>query len=104
MIETVTAVMGLVSAGIFIAHAFEGFRYRAWFRAAWGRVDRKAHHPPLSEDSPSGDSESFNQFGRASWAWGVPCATTIMSPTDSLPWPQPACCCCAPACWPLRWA
>jgi hypothetical protein len=29
MIETVTAVMGLVSAGIFIAHAFEGFRSRA---------------------------------------------------------------------------
>jgi len=30
MIETVTAVMGLVSAGIFLAHAFEGYRYRAW--------------------------------------------------------------------------
>jgi hypothetical protein len=29
MIETVTAVMGLVSAGIFLAHAFEGLRYRA---------------------------------------------------------------------------
>jgi hypothetical protein len=29
MIETVTAVMGLVSAGIFLAHAFEGFRSRA---------------------------------------------------------------------------
>lgn len=29
MIETVTAVMGLVSAGIFLAHAFEGYRYRA---------------------------------------------------------------------------
>jgi hypothetical protein len=29
MIETVTALMGLVSAGIFIAHAFEGYRYRA---------------------------------------------------------------------------
>jgi hypothetical protein len=29
MIETLTAVMGLVSAGIFIAHAFDGFRSRA---------------------------------------------------------------------------
>jgi hypothetical protein len=29
MIETVTALMGLVSAGIFIAHAFEGYRSRA---------------------------------------------------------------------------
>jgi hypothetical protein len=29
MIETVTAVMGLVSAGIFLAHALEGYRYRA---------------------------------------------------------------------------
>jgi hypothetical protein len=29
MIETVTAVLGLVSAGIFLAHAYEGFRYRA---------------------------------------------------------------------------
>jgi hypothetical protein len=29
MIETVTTVMGLVSAVIFLAHALEGFRYRA---------------------------------------------------------------------------
>ena len=29
MIGTVTAVMGLVSAAIFLAHAFEGYRYRA---------------------------------------------------------------------------
>jgi hypothetical protein len=29
MIGTVTAVMGLLSAGIFLAHAFEGYRYRA---------------------------------------------------------------------------
>jgi hypothetical protein len=29
MIETVTAFLGLFSAGIFIAHAFEGFRSRA---------------------------------------------------------------------------
>jgi hypothetical protein len=29
MIETVTAVMGLVSAGIFLAHAFESYRSRA---------------------------------------------------------------------------
>jgi hypothetical protein len=29
MIETVTAVMGLVRAGIFLAHAFEGYRSRA---------------------------------------------------------------------------
>ena len=29
MIETVTAVMGLVSVGIFLAHAFEGYRSRA---------------------------------------------------------------------------
>jgi hypothetical protein len=29
MIETVTAVLGLVSAGIFIAHAFDGYRSRA---------------------------------------------------------------------------
>jgi hypothetical protein len=29
MIETVSAVMGLVSVGIFLAHAFEGFRSRA---------------------------------------------------------------------------
>jgi len=32
MIETVTALMGLVSVGIFLAHAFEGFRSRAWSR------------------------------------------------------------------------
>jgi hypothetical protein len=30
MIEAVTAVMGLVGAGIFLAHAFEGVRTRAW--------------------------------------------------------------------------
>jgi hypothetical protein len=29
MIETVSAVMGLVSVGIFLAHAFEGFSSRA---------------------------------------------------------------------------
>jgi hypothetical protein len=29
MMETVTAVMGLVSIGIFLAHAFEGYRSRA---------------------------------------------------------------------------
>jgi hypothetical protein len=29
MIETVTALLGLVSAGIFLAHAFEGYRSRA---------------------------------------------------------------------------
>jgi hypothetical protein len=29
MIETVTALLGLISAGIFLAHAFEGFRARA---------------------------------------------------------------------------
>ncbi|VIO74649.1 hypothetical protein CI1B_54240 [Bradyrhizobium ivorense] len=29
MIETVTAVMGLVSAAIFVAHAVEGYWYRA---------------------------------------------------------------------------
>jgi hypothetical protein len=29
MIEMVSVVMGLVSAGIFLAHAFEGFRSRA---------------------------------------------------------------------------
>jgi hypothetical protein len=29
MIETLSAVMGLVSAGIFLAHAFEGYRSRA---------------------------------------------------------------------------
>ncbi len=29
MIETVTAVMGLVSVGIFLAHAFESYRSRA---------------------------------------------------------------------------
>jgi hypothetical protein len=28
MIETVTALMGLVGAGIFLAHAFEGIRSR----------------------------------------------------------------------------
>ena len=28
MIETVTAVMGLVSAGIFLAHAYEDYRMR----------------------------------------------------------------------------
>jgi len=27
MIETLTAVMGLVGAGIFLAHAFEGVRW-----------------------------------------------------------------------------
>lgn len=29
MIETITAIMGLVSAGIFLAHAFEGLSSRA---------------------------------------------------------------------------
>jgi hypothetical protein len=29
MIETVTAVLGLVSAAIFVAHAVEGYWYRA---------------------------------------------------------------------------
>jgi len=29
MFETMTAVMGLVGAGIFLAHAFEGIRSRA---------------------------------------------------------------------------
>jgi len=29
MIETVTAVMGLVSVGIFLAHALESYRSRA---------------------------------------------------------------------------
>jgi hypothetical protein len=29
MIETVTAVLGLVSAGIFLAHAFDSYRFRA---------------------------------------------------------------------------
>jgi hypothetical protein len=29
MIETVTAFLGLVSAAIFLAHAFESFRSRA---------------------------------------------------------------------------
>ena len=29
MIETVTAFLGLFSAGIFLAHAFEGYRSRA---------------------------------------------------------------------------
>lgn len=29
MIETVTALMGLVSVGIFLAHAFEGYLYKA---------------------------------------------------------------------------
>jgi hypothetical protein len=29
MIEMVTAFLGLMSAGIFLAHAFDGFRSRA---------------------------------------------------------------------------
>jgi hypothetical protein len=29
MMETLTAIFGLVSAGIFLAHAFDGFRSRA---------------------------------------------------------------------------
>jgi hypothetical protein len=28
MIETVTALFGLISAGIFLAHAFDGYRSR----------------------------------------------------------------------------
>jgi len=32
MIETVTAFLGLISAGIFLAHAFDGFRSRVWSR------------------------------------------------------------------------
>jgi len=32
MFEAVTAVMGLVSVGVFLAHAFEGVRSRAWAR------------------------------------------------------------------------
>lgn len=27
MFETVTAVMGLISAGVFLAHAFDGVRF-----------------------------------------------------------------------------
>jgi len=30
MFETVTAMMGLVGAAIFLAHVFEGVRYRTW--------------------------------------------------------------------------
>jgi hypothetical protein len=40
MIETVTAVMGLVSAGIFLAHAFEHYRTRG------------AHRPVQTELAP----------------------------------------------------
>jgi hypothetical protein len=40
MIETVTAVMGLVSAGIFLAHAFEDYRTRG------------AHHLVETEPGP----------------------------------------------------
>ena len=29
MFEAVTAVLGMVSAGVFLAHAFEGVRFRA---------------------------------------------------------------------------
>jgi len=42
MIETVSALMGLVSAGIFLAHAFEGYRTRAW------RHSRERQASPLS--------------------------------------------------------
>jgi len=49
MIETVTAVMGLVSVGIFLAHAFEGYRSRAWFSGrACGPGRRRKDASPLS--------------------------------------------------------
>ena len=70
MIETVTAFLGLFSAGIFLAHAFEAF----------------ARGPDLREADTSfknADSESFNQFGRASRVAGVSCVTTTLYPTGS---------------------
>jgi len=47
MIETVSAVMGLVSAGIFLAHAFEGYRSRAWARKARGSGSRPRIGPGM---------------------------------------------------------
>jgi len=49
MIETVTAIFGLLSASIFLAHAFEGYRSR-----------------PRSIAVPRGDSEIFNKVGSSS--------------------------------------
>jgi hypothetical protein len=46
MIETVAAVMGLVSAGIFLAHAFEDYR------------TRDAHHPVQTELAPKSSMNS----------------------------------------------
>jgi hypothetical protein len=57
MIETVAAVMGLVSAGIFLAHAFEDYR------------TRDAHHPVQTELAPkslmnSGEHETGRRIMR----------------------------------------
>jgi len=46
MIETVTAVMGLVSAGIFLAHAFEDYR------------TRDTHHHVQAEPVPKSSTNS----------------------------------------------
>jgi hypothetical protein len=52
MIETVAAVMGLVSAGIFLAHAFEDYR------------TRDAHHPVQTELAPKSLIQASIETGR----------------------------------------
>jgi len=78
MIEAVTAVMGLMGAGIFLAHAFEGVRSRAWSFDPGGLLPRRwIRVDPVTSKSitflQSGFSENLNQFGRASGAGGGVC-------------------------------
>jgi len=71
MIETVTAFLGLVSVGIFLAHAFDGFRSRVWSR-------REHQHTSFQK----ADFETFNEFGPVSRVAGVSCVTTTLCLTD----------------------
>jgi len=72
MIETVTAFLGLISAGIFLAHAFDGFRSRVWSRA----------RPPALL-SKKADFEIFNEFGPALSMAGVSCVIMTLCLTGS---------------------
>jgi len=71
MIETVTAFLGLISAGIFLAHAFDGFSLEGLISARPPAFFQKA------------DFEIFNEFGPVSRVAGVSCVTMTLCLTDS---------------------
>ena len=52
MIETVTAVMGLLSAGIFLAHAVEGFRYLGPEKEGGPLLNEKKTHDCSFQERP----------------------------------------------------